>query len=282
MSIRVKRTNLDFLVRDYKSAERRIEILPPGSAVSNHRAQPAHPDNFIQRWYLSLTGEDAPLVSKTEVSREKPSEQAVYRYDWAFGITLLEGFWWDWMNELPDESALAVHMALQPSENAPEAAPVLATLSALSPSRNTKSLWESAGALLPKAAAEMAKKGSAAIPALDYASSGLMFASNVLDSYTDSRKNWFLYQFYDEKLNSPMIEWRINKKVLQEYGPLLRGTLFLAFHGAPKAAPGSIKILLRPHIRFSKISELDFIAPTNSLSPQDQVFIEVRPGTDAP
>lgn len=226
MAIRIKRKIFDFLAKDYMTTSPHVQILPEGFDTSTIQAQPEDKRNFIQRWYLSLQGDDNPMVSRTTFSQEGKAEQRIYRYDWAFGITVIEGFWWDWMSELCDESSLAVHIILEPIGDAPEAVPIFATLSALHPSRNTKSIWELTWPKIPKTAADMAKIGALALPPLDYLSTGLMLTSNILDSYTENQKNWFLYQFFDENLKSPTVEWRINKKVLREYGPLLRGTLF--------------------------------------------------------
>lgn len=181
------------------------------------------------------------------------------------------------MGELRDESSLAIHIALEPIEDAPEAIPISATLSALHPSRNTRSLWDLTWPKLPKTAADLAKIGTPAVPFLDYVSSGLMLASNVLDSYTEDQKNWFLYQFFDEKLKCPTVEWRINKKVLREYGPLLRGSLFLSYNGSTESTPGCLRVLLRPQIRYCEKSDINFIIPTDVIEKSQQVFIEVTP-----
>ncbi|MDE2260231.1 MAG: hypothetical protein KGK17_07915 [Betaproteobacteria bacterium] len=130
---------------------------------------------------------------------------------------------------------------------------------------------------MPKAAADMAKIGVPVFPLLDYVSSGLMLTSNVIDSYSENQKNWFLYQFLDEKLKCPTAEWRINKQVLLEYGPLLRGSLFLAFHGSTGSSPGRMRILLRPQIRFCEEGNINFVIPTNAIEKERQVYIEVTP-----
>jgi hypothetical protein len=123
----------------------------------------------------------------------------------------------------------------------------------------------------------MAKIGATALPILNYASSGLMLASNVLESHTENQKNWFLYQFLDERRRCPTVEWRITKKVLREYGPLLRGTLFLAFYGSAKFSPGRVRTLLRPQIRYSPKDDITFIIPTDAMAEDQQVSIEVKP-----
>ncbi|HZR27563.1 MAG TPA: hypothetical protein VFA71_02185 [Terriglobales bacterium] len=277
MAERIKRKIIDFVANDYKTVNRHTEILTEKSDLSKIGAQPENKNNFIQRWYLSLQGEDTPVVSAGAFSHESKAEQRIYRYDWAFGMTLLEGFWWNWQEDLRKENALAVHLLLQPSGDAPEIIPVAGTLSALHPSRNTKSIWDTAWPKIPKAAAELAKIGSSALPALEYASSSLLFASNVLESHTENQKNWFLYQFFDEKLKCPTVEWRINKQVIIEYGPLLRGSLYAVFHGSTELHPGHIRIQLRPQAGYYEGDDLTSIVPTNKFEKDQQVYIDVKP-----
>ena len=122
----------------------------------------------------------------------------------------------------------------------------------------------------------MSNVGSIAFPFLKYVSSGFALGSNLLESYSDNRKNWFLYQFLDETRKCPVVEWRINKTVLQEYGPLLRGSLFLIFHGKSSPRQG-IRITLRPQIRYCSASDIDFITPTDHLAAEKQVFLDIEP-----
>jgi hypothetical protein len=278
---------LDFVARNYTTTTSDIEIVSGSYEPSN--GQP-HVDYipwkkrkaFTLRCYLSLQGEDNPAVpSQRPLSPETPAagtEQTTYRYEWAFGITLIEGFYWNWMKALPDEGAWAIHLVLKPEPFAdgPEAIPIAAILSTLHPSRNTKSIGEQALPIVLKTA-EAAKTGASAFPLLNYLSSGLTLGSNVLASYTDKQKNWFLYQFLDEKQKCPVVEWRINKRVLIEYGPLIRGTLFLAFHNSAKSKPGKVRITLRPQIRYMRKDEISYIVPTNKIDLDKQVFLDVRP-----
>jgi hypothetical protein len=132
--------------------------------------------------------------------------------------------------------------------------------------------------ILPRAAADVARIAAPAQPYLSYLSSGLMLGSDVLASYTDNerKKNWFLYQFLDERLKCPVVEWRINKDVLIEYGPLIRGTLFLAFQDPVKSESSAVQILLRPQIRYSKEDDLAYIIPTQKIDDDKQVSGPMR------
>lgn len=273
MATSIRKSVLTVFAENYKSAEHEVSVLPPGTDYSNIQAQPKYPHNFIQQWYLSLQGEVSPSLSETQVSSDGQGKIQIYRYDWAFGVTLIRGFWWDWMADLAGEDALAVHLVLEPSSQV-DAVPIAGTLNALRPSRNTQSVWEQVWQALPKAAADAAKAGASAVPALDYVAAGLVAASNIVDSQTAKEKNWFLYQFVDEYRHCPTVEWRINRKVFKEYGPLIRGALFVAFYGAPGA---HLTMSLRPQVRYSRARDLDFLVPTAALKDEQQVRLTIEP-----
>lgn len=276
MSVRVKRTSFDFLARNYATASPEIEILRDGYDRSMILAQPSYKKNFIERWYISLQGEDTPTTSGASVEPDKPTD-LVFRYDWAFGIAVIQGFWWDWQKDLCDDDSIAVHLLLEPTGDAPEPVPVACTLSALRPSRNTQTVWEQAWPELMKVAVSAVKTGAPAIPGLAYLSEPLNAMSTVLDSRTGQQKNWFLYQFFDEIRKCPTVEWRINKGVMREYGPLLRGSLFLRFHGSAASHPGKIRIHVRPQVRYHSEGDLDFIVPTEVLPEAERIFLDVTP-----
>jgi len=275
MTVQSKRQVIDFLAEDHQTNNPKVRILQDWPAAAKNLAGGG--TRCIMRWYVSLQGENAPLVSPLAALQDAPAPPSIYRYDWAFGIAPLEGFYWDWQKELCEESALAIHLVLEPEGDAPEAIPISATLSVLHPSRNTKSFWELAWPKIPRAAADLAKTLEAVLPPAKLLEGGLTLASNVLESQVENKKNWFLYQFLDEKRKCPTVEWRIHKDVLQEYGPLLRGSLFLAFHGAPGPETGKLRILLRPQIKYYPKDDICFIIPTDALTDAQQVAIEVQP-----
>ena|SRR5579862_7984770 len=104
--------------------------------------------------------------------------------------------------------------------------------------------------------------------------------SNSLDAQADGNEhNWFIYQFVDPDSHSCAVEWRIYKKVLQQYGPLLRGSLILAFHGKQnKEEQKGIRLLLRPQLGFIPKDELLRVTPTeNLLKDSDQVQLVILP-----
>lgn len=270
MTTRIRREIFDFVAKHYQTTRPEIDILEDGFSPAAIEAQPQHHHSFVQRWYLSLQGEDSPLFSNSEPDAE---QLRIYRYDWAFGISLTEPFRWDWMAQLCEDSALAIHVALLPVGVSAEAVPVCATLSALHPSRNTGWDWSK----LSRLAADATHVGAKACPPLDYVSDALMLTSNLLESDTGGQKNWFLYQFFDENLKCPAVEWRVNKQVLREYGPLLRGSLFLAFHGSAESSPGRVRLMLRPQIRYCEEGDINFLVPTSRLAPGRQVWIDATP-----
>jgi hypothetical protein len=291
MPVQMKRMYLDFVARDYKSNNPQFEIVSGSSGAASQQADANYEpykkdDAFTLRCFLSLRGEANPAVHSGTRPPTKASstatEATIYQYDWAFGITLVDGFHWDWMNELPEEGALAIHLVLKPDPfaNGPEAIPVAAVLSTLHPSRDTKGFVEQYLPTIMKGASGMAKIGAKAFAPLNYLSSGLALGSNLLASSTGDKQNWFLYQFFDEKQQCPVVEWRINKTVLREFGPLIRGTLLLAFQTPAESNHGSVQVLLRPQIRYYPYDAICYIIPTNGLKPEDQVFIEVHPMTD--
>jgi hypothetical protein len=288
MPLQMKRMYLDFVVRNYSSTYPEVGIVSgnhsSSDGLNSAGCVPWQKDRaFTLRCYMSLQGEDSPMATtpgnNSTKTQNKAPEALIYRYDWAFGITLIEGCYWDWMNELPEEGALAIHLVLKPDpfDSAPEAIPVGAVLSTLHPSRNTKGFAEQYLPAVLKGASGMAKIGAKGLPPLNYLSSGLTMGSNILESYTDNQKNWFLYQFLDEYEKAPVVEWRISKTVLREYGPLIRGTLFLAFQRPAVSIEGSVQITLRPQIRYCQSDGICYIIPTNSLKQEDRVSIQVRP-----
>jgi hypothetical protein len=104
--------------------------------------------------------------------------------------------------------------------------------------------------------------------------------SNSLEARGKWRKtNWFIYQFLDSTSQACAVEWRINKKVLAQYGPLLRGSLVLAFHGDVNATREhkGMRLELRPQLGFNPRDELSRVTPTSKLEQDQQVKLEILP-----
>jgi hypothetical protein len=232
------------------------------------------------RWYLGLHGEDSPKITAMECDSNGMAKPIVYRYDWVFGISLIEGHYWNWQNEIDREGPLAIHVVLQAVGDAPEAIPLAGVIRALHPSRNTKGFLENFLEKIPAGAASAgalaAKAGESLHPLMGFVAEGLSLASNTLASQDKGKKNWFLYQFLDEQLKAPTVEWRINKDVLKEYGSLLRGSLFLAFNGSSESS-GFIRIKMRPQLSYCQTDDISFMIPTDELRDDQQVSIDVKP-----
>jgi hypothetical protein len=275
MAAKTKRQVIDFLAKDYQTSNPKVQLLSDLTPSSNSQADLG--TQCVMRWYLSLQGEDAPFISRMVISPNSSIQQTIYRYDWAFGITLLKGYYWNWQKELRNENSLAIHLVLESKGDSTEAIPVSATMSVLHPSRNTMSFWESALPKIPKAAADVAKAVEDTLPFAKFIESGLALTSNVLESQAENKKNWFIYQFLDERRKCPTIEWRINKNVLEEYGPLLRGSLFLVFGGSASINTNNLRILFRPQVGFYPKDDICFIIPTDELTEDQQVCIDVNP-----
>jgi hypothetical protein len=278
MAIRTQRRVLDFRVENYRSDKPKVELLDDEDWQERLEAERAKKKKkkedddpeCVFRWYCSLQGEEHPVTASDPSARE-----AVYRYDWAFGITVLRGFWWDWQAELRAESTIAVQLLIEPREDPPEPLPVSATLSGLLPSRNTRSFWEQLTTKLPGAAADVAKAGEWAIPHLGMVSSPLVLASTVLESQSAGKKNWFMYQFLDEDRNCPCVEWRITKNALKEYGPLLRGSLFLLFPSGGANEQAHVRLTLRPLIGYYEADEICYIDPSREFSDAQQLSLDI-------
>jgi hypothetical protein len=197
MSTDFKCAQFDFLALDYQTKRPKLKVLKKRGeelkgALPGSYGKVDEEKGFILRWHMSILGECAPVISPTTGSNSAAESPIVYRYDWAFGITCVEGYYWDWQAALCAESALVIQVVLQPLGDKVEAVPVSALLSALHPSRNTKGFFETMGPKMAKAAGEMADTGAATLPFLKYASTALMFGSNVLESRTNDQRNWFL------------------------------------------------------------------------------------------
>jgi hypothetical protein len=84
--------------------------------------------------------------------------------------------------------------------------------------------------------------------------------SNFVGSGEQNAKNRFICHFLDEKKKCCATEWNINRGVLEQFGPLLRGSIVLAFHGTGKRS-NAITLLLRSRLRHRKISNVDCLPP---------------------
>lgn len=267
MALKVVTRTLDFTIRDLKSDR------PQPSLVAECASAAAHPLRAV----LLLAGEDRPILAPLRSTPVDDSEDYVYRYDWVFGLTCLkpELAWWDWQAELRSESAVTVQLIIRcpPGVIYSESA---AGLLALSPSRDARSWLERNREALGKvmsSTADMAGVLSQPVSkALKLASS----LSNFVDSGEGPTKRWFVYRFLDVDTTSCAIEWRMHKPVLREFGPVLRGTIALSFHGVA-SLDEPVELILRPKLGFYPSDDICYVTPTDALPPEQRPTLSITP-----
>ena len=103
--------------------------------------------------------------------------------------------------------------------------------------------------------------------------------SNFISSGEKDDKNWWIYRFLDAQKNCCVVEWNINHKVLEEYGPLLRGSIVLSFHGTSRSENGiPITMLLRPRLGFDRKASLNYLPPVEELDTDERrVALSITP-----
>ncbi len=70
-----------------------------------------------------------------------------------------------------------------------------------------------------------------ALEGIPYAGHTAGVLAPLIANLIPSRENWWIYRCLDPLSHTLMIEWNITKKVLDEYGPAVRGVLIVMFHG---------------------------------------------------
>jgi len=282
---------LDVAVENFSTADCRIlHYGLPHEAIDISPDSPTYKDYKqharILRWYFGLMGDTSPRLSPLSVDVAGDKAYRVYRYDWVFGVSLPPPgeFWWDWQKALRKGTSIAVQLIILPGDSGLGYTCVATNLNVLPPSRNTETWWQRYRSGIIEAVKTGAQTAEELYPGkITKAFSAL---SNSLAAQGKWRTtNWFIYQFLDSTTQGCAVEWLINKKVMQQYGPLLRGSLVLAFHGKPenkeKASRG-IRLVLRPQLGFSRRDELSRVTPTSGLKPDEQVKLDVLPQDNTP
>jgi len=243
-----------------------IEEPTERSSEENSLAQWKSPPQKLM-WFMGLMGETKPLLSPLAVDPE--SKLFLYRYDWSFGVGCSSSdisSWWDWQGELrKKDSALSVQLIVC-SDGSVGLTDISAALVALTPSRNTPSFFESKGPAFARQL--LGLSANVAQPFLPWVAQGLQVASSMpeaIASHAKEQTYWFMYRFVDAATSGYGIEWRISKSVLHEFGPLLRGSVVLAFHGG--GDPARVRIQLRPQMNFDDNDELGFSAIEDERTP---------------
>ncbi|MFZ0771272.1 MAG: hypothetical protein WCA49_25365 [Candidatus Sulfotelmatobacter sp.] len=283
---------LDVAVDDFYTADCSVlQYGPPHEKITIAADSPSRGEykegRKILRWYIGLMGDTSPEISPLSVDVAGDKNYRVYRYDWVFGVSLpnLPGpepgkLWWNWQKALTKGTAVAVQLLILPGDSGIAYTCVATNLNVLPPSRDTQTWLHKHRSGVIDFVKAGAKTAEEIYPGM--ITKAFSALSNSLDARGKWRRtNWFIYQFLDSDSQACAVEWLINKKVLKQYGALLRGSLVMAFHGAAKAGTTKqkcIRIVLRPQLGFNPEDELSRVSPTQELKDAEKVQLEILPG----
>jgi hypothetical protein len=225
-------------------------------------------------WYASLAGEVAAKCAPLGGCDAKDeAATGMYRYDWAFGLACAseKGTWWDWLRET---ESVSVHLLVK-CPGGVTFSEESADLLALFPSRDTRTWLERSGATAITALGGLASGLGDVLPGAKSGSKGLAMLAKAVPSHERAKgkdhAKWFIYRFFDVEEQACAIEWNIAHAVLEEYGPMLRGSAILRFHGAPETAEKA-RLSLRAGILFTGSPPLEWKRPAmeqgSEMSPQ--------------
>jgi len=235
------------------------------------------------KFYTSLVGEASPEI--VDIPSNYIGEPAKsYRYDWLFGISCIHDrekkIFWDWKSKLSDNSAIKIQLIFEEATGTGilhESGIFINVLSAnllcLNPSKSTGSWFEKNRETIGNSLNSLANT------AKDYSkiASDVLSTANMLTSFIssdDDGKNWYLYKFLDQERNTFAVEWHINKKVLDQYGPMLQGSFVVTYHGTPDPMH-KLKLHIKPGLSFDEKHDMCYVSPYDSRN-QDQ-YIEIAP-----
>jgi hypothetical protein len=196
-----------------------------------------------------------------------------YRYDWVVGVGPAD---WDYLSEMRRKRRAVVVQLLVDSGvggfTFTDSSPVLA---GLTPSLKTSSWFDDHADAIRESVRSVAELAKPYLPIVPGVVQG---AANFIGSKGDADvKNWYMYRFFSGDQHCCAIEWNINKNVLIEYGPLLRGSIVLTFHGRAKVSGAGIRLLLRARLGFDQKNEINDLPPWEELEQGAPVQLFVRP-----
>jgi hypothetical protein len=280
MATKVVQRTIAFTISDYKSTRPNVGLLPSESEGLRKGQQ-------ALRCLALLMGEAEPSISPLPASYLLTSDAGVYRYDWVFGIGCLakDTYWWDWQNALREDCAVVVQLLID-TPGGFGFAEVSTALLGLQPSKDSRSWLDAHGEQLEQALNTLAGPAEKAVagaqPAIGVATGAALRAgaaiSNFVRSVDAGKKNWYTYRFLDGERQCCAVEWKINKAVMLQFGPMLRGSLCLTFHGGPLQDAGradGITIEMRPQLGFFPDDILVMVRPT--LLPDKRVELAIVP-----
>jgi hypothetical protein len=235
------------------------------------------PEEMVLRLSYGLMGETSPRLTPMASDFAFEDASTIYRYDWTVGLTPVDPcYQWPWIQRIRETRALSIQLLLDMGESGLAYSEVAAMLLTLQPSKDTTS-WLERNA--DKLGDSLAKLADIASPVSGKAA-GILKVSSLMSNFISSDqsgvRNWFLYRFLDETRNCCAIEWNIHRTVLEQYGPMLRGSIVLAFHGTPKNSK-PIHLILRPRLCFSSRWELEHLPPLGQLEAGGKVELTLNP-----
>jgi hypothetical protein len=248
MSIEVKHKTVDVLFNATDDGRLVGNVVPDHTKYSEK-------DKAL-RLHFSLMGETAPTFAPLSPDYSFGDAKSVYRYDWTVGLTPIHpAYKWNWWDRIAAERALAVQVLIDPGESECGFSELNALLLALLPSKDTSSWLDRNADRLGDSLAKTSEvagqfAGSHAEMVTSIVKTSAIM-SNFIASGEKGKKNWFIYRFLDEKRRCCAVEWNVSREVLHQYGPVLRGSILLAFHGSRKPAK-PLTVLLRPRLKFDK------------------------------
>ena len=240
--------------------------------------QPHQEDDKVLRLHFSLMGETAPTLSPLSPDYSFGGATTAYRYDWIAGITPIERCCkWNWWDAISENRAMVVQLLIDPGQSQCSFSEISTLVLALQPSKDTATWLDRYS---EKLGDSLAKFSEAASP-LSNTAAGIIKTSALLSNFISSdekgQKNWFIYRFLDEKRKCVAVEWNISRNVVHGYGPLLRGSILLAFHGGGQPQK-PLTLLLRPRIGLGKGGPaLKFLPPWEELESDNPVALSINP-----
>jgi hypothetical protein len=195
--------------------------------------------------YISLTGNTNPQFTKL-ASDYLIDKDFIYRYDWLIGFSCFEGEanWWNWLNSLNSNDALRVQLIIRNDETGIGFNEINASLLTLYPSKHSTSFLEKslsiASDLSDVLQFEKVKKISE-------------LANKLISSQKGTK--WYITKYFDSKYKSFGVEWHINRVVLEEFGPMIRGSLTMSFTCEELKSVNNLKLILKPIIKFNNVKD---------------------------
>jgi hypothetical protein len=233
-------------------------------------------DEHVLPLHYSLMGEVEPdlVPLSIEYSFE---EKTSYRYDWVVGVAEPLDTWdWHRAMEFRKERAISVQLLIDCGDSGFSFSEMSPKLLGLEPSQDSSSFIDRNAVPLRESAdvAAALAQGIPVVPGI------LKVGSSFIRSGEKDKKNWWTYRFFDARRKCSVVEWNISHTVLKEYGPLLRGSIVLSFHGTSRSTdPASpITMLLHPRLGFDPHKPLSYVPPVEELDTDERrVELSIEP-----